>query len=173
MPGAQLRGVATLLSHPQILPQAMKVCQWLLRMWWEWDQQDHVQHKPSVSWICHAFCELALPSGLFVQLALILRICVATSAIQLSCIKISQTAPLRSISSGSTIHGNSGHLFSECWNWEIWHTHQAFKIPLRTFRGKLRTFPTVRSITIGFLLDRTQQYTSQKLLVSHFRKKSC
>ena len=82
LPDAQLGSVVTPLSHPQILPQAMTVCQWLLRMWWEWELQDHVQHKPSVSWICHAFCELALPSGLFVQLALILRICVATSAIQ-------------------------------------------------------------------------------------------
>ena len=39
------------------------------------------------------------------------------------------------------------------------HTHQAFKHLLRTFSGKLRTFPTVKSKTIGFLLDRTQQYT--------------
>ena len=29
LPGAQLGGVATLLSHPQILPQVMTVCQWL------------------------------------------------------------------------------------------------------------------------------------------------
>jgi len=47
--GAQLGGVATPLSHPQILPQAMTMCQWLLRMWWEWELQGHVQHKPSVS----------------------------------------------------------------------------------------------------------------------------
>ena len=39
------------------------------------------------------------------------------------------------------------------------HTHQAFKYVVRTFSGKLRTFPTVKSKTIGFLLDRTQQYT--------------
>ena len=39
------------------------------------------------------------------------------------------------------------------------HTHQAFKHPLQTFSGKLRTFPTVKSKTIGFLLDRTQEYT--------------
>ena len=39
------------------------------------------------------------------------------------------------------------------------HTHQAFKHPLRTFSGKLRTFPTVKSKTIGLLLDQTQQYT--------------
>ena len=39
------------------------------------------------------------------------------------------------------------------------HTHQAFKLPLCTFRGKLRTFPTVKSKTIAFLLDLTQQYT--------------
>ena len=46
----QLGGVATLSSHPQILPQVMTVCQWLLRMWWEWELQEHVQHNPSVSW---------------------------------------------------------------------------------------------------------------------------
>ena len=39
------------------------------------------------------------------------------------------------------------------------HAHRAFKIPLRTFSGKLRTFPTVKSKTIGFLLNLTQQYT--------------
>ena len=50
-PGAQLGAVATLLSYPQILPQAMTMCQWLLRMWWEWELQEHVQHKPSVSQI--------------------------------------------------------------------------------------------------------------------------
>ena len=49
MPGAQLGGVATPLSYPQILPQAMTVFQWLLRMWWEWELQEHVQHNPSVS----------------------------------------------------------------------------------------------------------------------------
>ena len=32
-------------------------------------------------------------------------------------------------------------------------------LPLRTFSGKLRTFPMVKSKTIGFLLDLTQQYT--------------
>ena len=36
------------LCHLQILPQAMTVCQWLLKIWWEWDLQEHVQHKPSV-----------------------------------------------------------------------------------------------------------------------------
>ena len=49
--GAPLGDVVIPLSHPQILPQAMTVCQWLLRMWWEWDLQKHVQHNPSVSWI--------------------------------------------------------------------------------------------------------------------------
>ena len=39
------------------------------------------------------------------------------------------------------------------------HTHQAFKHLLRTFSGKLRTLPTVKSKTIGFPLDRTQQCT--------------
>ena len=54
----QLGGVATPLSHPQILPQPMKVCPWLLRIWWEWELQEHVQHKPSVSYYRNAmmFC---------------------------------------------------------------------------------------------------------------------
>ena len=55
LPGAQLEGVATSLSHPQILPQAMVVCQWLLRMWCEWEQREHVQHKPSVSQFLFTF----------------------------------------------------------------------------------------------------------------------
>ena len=57
------------------------------------------------------------------------------------------------------IRENSGYLFPKCWNWQICHSHQVFKLPLRTFSGKLRTFPTVKSKTIGFLLDLTQQYT--------------
>ena len=32
--------------------------------------------------------------------------------------------------------------FAKCWNWQIYHTHQAFKLPLRTFSGKPQTFPT-------------------------------
>ena len=48
--GAQLGGVATPLSHPRILPQAMTMCQWLLRMLWDWELQQHVQHKLSVSY---------------------------------------------------------------------------------------------------------------------------
>ena len=44
-------------------------------------------------------------------------------------------------------------------NWQICHTHQAFKLSLCTFSGKLRTFPTVKSKTIGFCLDLTLQYT--------------
>ena len=32
LPGAQQGGAVTPLSHPQILPQAMTVCQWMLRM---------------------------------------------------------------------------------------------------------------------------------------------
>ena len=47
---AQLGGAATPLSHPQIHPQAMTVCQWPLRIWREWELQGHVQHKPSVSY---------------------------------------------------------------------------------------------------------------------------
>ena len=56
-------------------------------------------------------------------------------------------------------HGNSGYLFSNCWNWQICHTHWAFKLPLRTFSGKIQTFPMAKSKTIGFLLDQTQQHT--------------
>ena len=68
--------------------------------------------------------------------------------------------PIRSTSSGSTFYPwNSGYLFPKCWNWQMCHTHQVFKHPLRTFSGKLRTFPMVKSKTIGFLLDRSQQYT--------------
>ena len=58
------------------------------------------------------------------------------------------------------IRGNSGYLFPKRWNWQLCHTHQAFKHPLWTFSGKLRTFPMVKSKTIGFLLDQTQQYTT-------------
>ena len=43
---------------------------------------------------------------------------------------------------------------------EICHTHQAYKFPLRTFNGKLRTFLMVKSKMIEFLLNWTQQYTS-------------
>ena len=41
----------------------------------------------------------------------------------------------------------------------VCHTHQAFKLPLQIFSGKLQTFPTVKSKTIGCLLNLTQQYT--------------
>ena len=57
------------------------------------------------------------------------------------------------------IHGNSGYLFPKRWNWQMCHTHQAFRHPLRTFSSKLRTFPMVKSKTIAFFHDRTQQYT--------------
>ena len=66
------------------------------------------------------------------------------------------------------IHGNSRYILPKCWNWQICHTHQALKLPLCTLRGKLQTFPTVKSKTIGFLLDRTQQYTPV-----HFGKSPC
>ena len=39
------------------------------------------------------------------------------------------------------------------------HTHRTFRLPLCTFRSKLRTFPTVKSKTIGFLLNQTEKYT--------------
>ena len=57
------------------------------------------------------------------------------------------------------IRGNSRYLLPKRWNWQICHTHQALKLSLRTLSGKLRTFPTVKSKIIGFLLDQTQQYT--------------
>ena len=57
------------------------------------------------------------------------------------------------------IRGDSGNLFPKRWSWQICHTHQAFKLPLRTFSGKQRNFPAVKSNTIGFILDLTQQYT--------------
>ena len=44
---------------------------------------------------------------------------------------------------------NSGYLFPKRWNWQICHTHQAFKLPLWTFRSKLRTFLTVKSKIIS------------------------
>ena len=68
--------------------------------------------------------------------------------------------PIRSISSCSTIYPwGSGYLFPKRWNWQICHTHQAFKLPFCIFSGKLQTFPTVKSKTIEFLLNLTQQYT--------------
>ena len=71
------------------------------------------------------------------------------------------STPLRSISARSTFYlwGYSGYLFQKRWNWQICHTHQVFKLALRTFSGELRTFPMVKSKTIGFLLDLTQQHT--------------
>ena len=51
----ELRDVVILLVFwmfwVTVYPQATTVCQWLLRTWWEWDLQDCVQDKPSVSWI--------------------------------------------------------------------------------------------------------------------------
>ena len=66
------------------------------------------------------------------------------------------------------ICGNSRYLLPKRWNWQICHTHQALKRPLRTLSGKLRTFPTVKSKTIGFLLYWTQQCTPV-----HFGKSPC
>ena len=48
------------------------------------------------------------------------------------------------------ICGNSQCRFPKCWNWQIYHAHWAFKVPLHTFSGKLQTFPTVKSKTIRF-----------------------
>ena len=52
---AQLGDADTSLSHLQILrivvfPQAMTMCQWLLRVWQEWELQEHAHHNPSVSY---------------------------------------------------------------------------------------------------------------------------
>ena len=33
------------------------------------------------------------------------------------------------------IRGNSQYHFLKCWNWQICHTHRAFKLLLCTFRG--------------------------------------
>ena len=76
------------------------------------------------------------------------------------------------------IHGNSGYLFPKHWKWKICHTQQAIILPLSTFSGKLRTFSTVKSKTVGFLLDLAQQYTpvlfaktprqEKELLSSHY-----
>ena len=57
------------------------------------------------------------------------------------------------------IRGNSRYCFPKRWNGQMCHAHTVFRHPLCTFRGKLRTFPTVKSKTIGFLLHRTQKYT--------------
>ena len=57
------------------------------------------------------------------------------------------------------ICGNSWYLFPKRWNWRTCHTHRAFQLPFRTLNGKLRTFPTVKSKTMEFLHDLTQQYT--------------
>ena len=35
------------------------------------------------------------------------------------------------------IHGNIRQFFPKHWNWQICQTHQAFKLPLYTFNGKL------------------------------------
>ena len=67
-----------------------------------------------------------------------------------------------SISSSSTINSwNSLYLFPKNWNWQICHTHLALKLPLCTFSSKLWSspFPMVKFKTIGFLLDRTENYT--------------
>ena len=76
--------------------------------------------------------------------------------------------------------GIVGYLFPKCWNWQICHTHQAIKLPLRTLSGKLRTFPTVKSKTIGFTppfkLTQVESHGPVAVLYSwsntavHFRK---
>ena len=57
------------------------------------------------------------------------------------------------------ICGNIWYLFPILCNWQICHTHWAFKQPLHTFSGNLQTIPMVKSKMIGFSLVRTQQYT--------------
>ena len=44
--------------------------------------------------------------------------------------------------------GNSRYLFPKHWNWQICHIHWAFKLPLLTFSGNLRTLPMMKSKTI-------------------------
>ena len=48
---AKLGHVITPLSHPRTLPQAMTGCQLLLRMWWEEEMQEILQHNQLVSWV--------------------------------------------------------------------------------------------------------------------------
>ena len=50
------------------------------------------------------------------------------------------------------------------------------KTLLHTLSGKLQTFPMVKSKTVGFILDPTQQNSPVlfgKFLMNHFLKKSC
>ena len=67
------------------------------------------------------------------------------------------------------ICGNSGCLFPKCWNWQICHTNQAFKLPLHTFSGKLQLFPWWNQRALDFFSiepNSILQLSSQKLLVS-------
>ena len=57
------------------------------------------------------------------------------------------------------MHGDSQYLFPKRWNWQICHTQWAFKLPLPALSGKLQSFLPVKSDTIDFLPDGTQQYT--------------
>ena len=63
------------------------------------------------------------------------------------------------------IRGTSRYRFPKRWNWQICHAHRAFKLPLRTFCGKLRTFPTVKSKTFEFLHRAQKKSTLQFLRI--------
>ena len=65
------------------------------------------------------------------------------------------------------IHGNNRYLFPKRWNWQICHTHQAFKLPLHTYSGQLRS-------NISHCESNPTVYSSslwKKVLVSYFQKK--
>ena len=64
------------------------------------------------------------------------------------------------------IWGNSWYRFPKRWDWQICHIHPPFKLPLHTFSGKLQTFPTVKSKTIGFLLKNYAWVTSENIAAS-------
>ena len=65
------------------------------------------------------------------------------------------------------IHGNNRYLFPKRWNWQICHTHQAFKLPLHTLSGQLRS-------NISHCESNPTVYSSslwKKVLLSYFQKK--
>ena len=52
--------------------------------------------------------------------------------------------------------------FAMCWNWQMCHTHKAFKLPLRTLSGKPQTFLTseIKDKWISSQSNQTVQSTS-------------
>ena len=132
-------------------------------------------YSPSLIVYCTSFpakptnslysCTKPLHSGYISAINMMCRICVSKiSRMLLHHYVLFQPTEL-------FIRGNSRNLFPKCWNWQICHTHQAFKLSLCTFSGKLQTFPTVKN---QFLLDGTQLHFSlEKFHLSYFRKTSC